>query len=347
MSTDSSSDEEIDPQRPKKFIINLDLPAEERWVEVVEEYKDQFEGVLDYIQQIFKTIGGKYFGKMIGKFASMFFAALVGTGAVLYGKEIKAIAKLSGFSVGKLAMLNLAYEFSAYCTSIVGQGEDGLILGRTMDWDMPILEKLTIELEFQRKNKTVFYATSWAGYVGILTGMKPGVGAVSINYRISDKGNLLTNLIKGVKSSWPISFLVRDCLEDCKSYKELRGSLKLSKIMAPCYITVCGTKDACLITRTRNGVEPDSTWHYQKKGVIIQCNMDHWKTDSKSDVFYSRKRRKLARTIVEDLENNLELTEESMWTVIYTPPINNEITIYYTVCNPKTGYYVARVPFND
>lgn len=35
------------------------------------------------------------------------------------------------------------------------------------------LKPLTVNLDFQRNNKTVFKATSFAGYVGMLTGFKP------------------------------------------------------------------------------------------------------------------------------------------------------------------------------
>lgn len=35
------------------------------------------------------------------------------------------------------------------------------------------LKPLTVNLDFQRNNKTVFKASSFAGYVGVLTGFKP------------------------------------------------------------------------------------------------------------------------------------------------------------------------------
>jgi len=44
-----------------------------------------------------------------------------------------------------------------------------------MDWGMDYLKALTIELDFQKSGKTVFLATSWPGYVGVLTGEKTRV----------------------------------------------------------------------------------------------------------------------------------------------------------------------------
>ena len=35
------------------------------------------------------------------------------------------------------------------------------------------LKPLTVNLDFQRNNKTLFKATAFAGYVGMLTGFKP------------------------------------------------------------------------------------------------------------------------------------------------------------------------------
>ncbi|KAJ6229491.1 acid amidase [Anaeramoeba flamelloides] len=337
----------LDQQKVPKFIIDLDLPTNKRWDKVIDAYKNDFGVILDYVKTILNSYFGKIFGSVIGTIAEKLFASLVGTGAVYYGKELRSIAKKSGFPLGKLFLLNIAYELCAFCTSIVGKGEEGLILGRTMDWEMPFLKKFTIELEFRRDGKKLYEATSWAGYVGVLTGSRPGVGAVSINYRIANRGTIVTNLVKGIQKYWPISFLVRDCLENCTSYSDLKTRLRDSPLMAPCYITLCGIEDACLITRNRNSEEKNSIWNYNEKGVIIQCNMDHWRTEPKYDIFFSRTRRKLARRLIENLEKEKFLNEETMWSTLYTQPISNEITIYYTVCNPTTGSYSSRIPLDE
>jgi hypothetical protein len=51
------------------------------------------------------------------------------------------------------------------------QGAAGFpIHGRTLDWHMPVLKTLAIEVVFQRRGVPVCRATTWAGYVGVLTG---------------------------------------------------------------------------------------------------------------------------------------------------------------------------------
>ena len=49
-------------------------------------------------------------------------------------------------------------------------------------------------MDFQRKGQSVLKATTWIGYVGILTGMRTGNGySVSVNYRRTD-GTFHNNL---------------------------------------------------------------------------------------------------------------------------------------------------------
>ena len=49
-------------------------------------------------------------------------------------------------------------------------------------------------MDFQKNNQTIFKATTWIGYVGVLTGMRVQNGySVSVNFR-NTGGNLTTNL---------------------------------------------------------------------------------------------------------------------------------------------------------
>lgn len=55
-----------------------------------------------------------------------------------------------------------------------------------MEWEMPYLRPITIEVEFINNNTTVAIGTTWVGYVGILTGMSMVEGkefGVSVNFR--------------------------------------------------------------------------------------------------------------------------------------------------------------------
>ena len=74
------------------------------------------------------------------------------------------------------------------CTTCIVKGDPlqakgKLFLARTLDWDMPVLREFTIEVSFVQKKKEVFRATTWAGYVGVLTGLRRGSFAAAVNFR--------------------------------------------------------------------------------------------------------------------------------------------------------------------
>ncbi len=53
---------------------------------------------------------------------------------------------------------------------------------------------LCLDVDFQKNGQTIFKATTWVGYVGILTGMRVQNGySVSVNFRHTG-GGLTTNL---------------------------------------------------------------------------------------------------------------------------------------------------------
>jgi hypothetical protein len=70
-------------------------------------------------------------------------------------------------------LLQLSYE-SRGCTSIATVINGNAVLARTLDWDLPELRDLTIELDVRHGTTPLYTATTFAGYVGILTAMRPG-----------------------------------------------------------------------------------------------------------------------------------------------------------------------------
>ena len=52
-----------------------------------------------------------------------------------YGDEMKGISQATGVKLGEVVLYNIFYEVSSYCTSVVGQDENGNIFhGRNLDF---------------------------------------------------------------------------------------------------------------------------------------------------------------------------------------------------------------------
>jgi hypothetical protein len=141
-----------------RYVVHLDGPVETRWSQIAADYKHLMPQVLQTVDSILGT------GAMAG-FATGMMSLLSHLGVVLYGDELKAISKDAGVPLGALTLLQLAYEVFAFCTSIVTD-EDVQQTGgcpmhiRTMDWDMKVLEQMTIEVDFRVRNQTVFLGTT-------------------------------------------------------------------------------------------------------------------------------------------------------------------------------------------
>ncbi|CAF2530501.1 unnamed protein product [Rotaria sp. Silwood2] len=248
----------LDVSVPPRFIVNLDLPPMIRWQHIVRLYIDQLHQVEKKIESMINAIIGQWLGPMCENVLSTIMAGITRLGLVYYGQELKGISHDTGIPLGKLVMMQFVYECFACCTSIVCQNKETNIPMhiRTMDWEFDFLKQLTIDVDLQRNGQSVFKATTWVGYVGILTGMRVKNGySVSVNFRHTG-GQLTTNLKTALASGWPIGFLVREILESTDKYELAVEQLAQSSIIAPCYFTICGTSQnktlGTLLTRKQS-----------------------------------------------------------------------------------------------
>ncbi|CAF4345728.1 unnamed protein product [Rotaria sp. Silwood2] len=335
----------LDVSVPPRFIVNLDLPPMIRWQHIVRLYIDQLHQVEKKIESMINAIIGQWLGPMCENVLSTIMAGITRLGLVYYGQELKGISHDTGIPLGKLVMMQFVYECFACCTSIVCQNKETNIPMhiRTMDWEFDFLKQLTIDVDLQRNGQSVFKATTWVGYVGILTGMRVKNGySVSVNFRHTG-GQLTTNLKTALASGWPIGFLVREILESTDKYELAVEQLAQSSIIAPCYFTICGTSQnktlGTLLTRKQSLEENRQT--VSEHGSIIQTNMDHWSLERDEDILYSILRRAVSKRLLNQMT---EVNEYELWKLLSEYPICNDITIYGTFMCSQYDIYHTRYP---
>jgi len=344
---EESSEEKVLEEDPlvatvPRYIINLDDPPEERWDQVIADYADQWDNVQKILKRTLQDLTGKVLGSIIDKLLSGIMSTANSLGAVFYHKELTAISAKSGLKLGRLVLLQLVYEASSCCTSIVLPDMEGNLHHiRTMDWGMDFLEPLTVELDFRKGGQTVFMATSWAGYVGVLTGMRPGSYSVSINFRVTDEGTFWGNLKNALTACWPIGFLLREIFETEPSFDTAVRFLSNSELIAPCYVTICGVTEGQGALLTRDRKREQNRWDLSELGTIVQTNIDHWRDDDQQDIMDSVERRELARELIEKLK---VVNKDSLWEMMSTKPIYNTITVYGAYMSPRDGYLETRIP---
>jgi hypothetical protein len=322
-----------------RYIVNLNDPPEKRWTHIVEKYKNE-------CKKIFTFLDGEIGGTV--KWMAVKLAELY-AGKVFYIQELYSIAKILEISIGELILMQLCYEMYACCTSVVINCGKNTVHYRTMDWDMPDLCAVTIGVDFVRDGKVVFSGTTWAGYVGMMTAVKPNVCAVSLNYRRTAqnsqiiKDNVMTNVRHSINGSWPVGFLIRHLMETENQYDKIVQYMENSKLIAPCYLTISGagsgsSGQGVVISRTRESVDKKNILGHNRGSYIVQTNIDYDMTHlDVPNILYSKERIIAVDQLMRRYPDQGFDDIRKLFLFFGKKPIINEETIYVTIMKSNTG----------
>jgi len=256
-----------------------------------------------------------------------------------YAGEITSGAQLLNIPLGKAVLLNIIYEVEAGCTSIVAQDTTGKIYhGRNLDFNLAsVLRKLTIEVDFQSGGKTLYRGTTYVGYVGLLTGMRPGAFSISADER--DTGYIIENLLEAlfIPNTTAACFLIRDTLQNIDSFEPAVTQLATVSLSAPIYIIVAGTKpgEGAVITRNRENAADIWRLDAPSRWFEVETNFDHWLPAGDD-------RRKIANAGMTKL-GQAAVSLEGIYQVLSTYDVLNHGTTYTTLMSPLTGNYTTIV----
>nr|XP_040123702.1 acid ceramidase isoform X2 [Ictidomys tridecemlineatus] len=332
------------------YTINLDLPPYKRWHELMTEKASTLKILVNSMKNVVNSFVPS--GKIV-QLVDQKLPGLLDNLSGPFEEEMKGIADVTEIPLGEIISFNIFYEIFTICTSIITEDKEGHLLhGRNMDFGVFLgwnvnnntwvvteeLKPLTVNLDFQRNNKTVFKATSFAGYVGMLTGFKPGLFSLTLNERFSMNGGYIGILewILGKKDSMWIGFITRSVLENSTSYEEAKNILSKTKLLAPAYFILGGNQsgEGCVITRERK----DSLDVYEldpKNGrwYVVQTNYDRWK----SPFFLDDRRTPTKMCLNRATQENLSFS--TLYDVLSTKPILNKLTVYTTLIDVTKGHY--------
>jgi acid ceramidase len=314
-----------------EYIINLDLPPEERWAHIVPKYTESINNVIETayeelpwaFSRIIKYLAKNYFDDMPNHMDE-------------YGKEIIGISNYTGINLYEIVLYNIFYEVFSLCTSVVVNHNETIIHARNLDFGVfmegvvPLLKDITVSLVFMKNNTVMYRAHSFAGFVGIFTGMKPYKYSITINQRFALNGGFL-GIMKWFRTKTPIwnSFIVRELLEGDYDYNYVVNKLSSVELVAPIYYIVGGleTTEGALITRDRYyNLHPV---FLNTSKYIFQTNHDHW-----IEPFYFDDRTTHGKNFL----NENSHTVENMELLLKTKPTINRITIVGSVMIPKYDY---------
>ncbi|XP_042226882.1 acid ceramidase-like isoform X2 [Homarus americanus] len=333
-----------------QYVVDLDLPPLQRWSALMREKGPKLVALVDDVKDLFKSLVGEKIFEIIFKNL----AKVATTLPYPFYEELVGISTFSEVPLSLITMYNIFYEAFTLCTSIISQDPSGqLFHGRNLDtgvflgWDKKNhtwkvaeqLRPLAVELEWRKNGTAVFRSLSFAGYVGILTGVKKDKFTLSINKRFALNGGFVGLLewilFNDYNQSW-VSFLSREIMEEVENYEEAQTRLIKTRLLAPVYFILGGTQpgQGCIITRDRdnsNLLTLGSTKTGSGSWYLVQTNYDHWKKPP----FFDDRRTPANRCMTEGGPNNASLG--LIYNVLSTKPVLNKETVYTALMQASSG----------
>uniref|UniRef100_A0A8C8VHV7 N-acylethanolamine-hydrolyzing acid amidase n=1 Tax=Pelusios castaneus TaxID=367368 RepID=A0A8C8VHV7_9SAUR len=303
--------------------VSLERAPEERWLPALQHFDPAF------LRAAMSRVIDEYVPKWVNAVIQPIAAELESFVPQPFAGEILGLCEALGFSVGDGLLLNLAYESTAFCTSIIAQDSKGNIYhGRNLDYNFgDILRKITIDVQFTKNGQVAYKGTTFVGYVGLWTGQSPHKFTISGDER--DKGRWWENAIAAFLSrNFPISWLVRDTLDKAADFQSAVLKLAATPLIADVYYIVGGTspKEGVVITRNRWG--PADIWPLEPSAGAwfrVETNYDHWKNPPPDD----DRRTPAIKALNATGWKNINF--ETLFKVLSVRPVLNNYTIYTTV----------------
>ncbi|ESK93156.1 hypothetical protein Moror_1092 [Moniliophthora roreri MCA 2997] len=245
-----------DPLQPPLYRIDLSLPPKERYAEVCNDYRTELLQLAPLYDEILD----------ITPFPRLFKAAAKLLLRHVYSKEeseeIEGISEATGIPKHLVIALNTFLDLFSGCVSggarVVDTGPTGTTTGivhfRNLDWGMDVLRSLTICVEYVRGDVVIARGITYAGYIGVLTGVREGL-SISLNYRptlasTSSKFSLLSHYLLLLLGRRPSnSSLLRNLLLSPNPSPASLSALETELTSfpgSPCYLTFC-TPDTIIV----------------------------------------------------------------------------------------------------
>ncbi|MEL6559157.1 MAG: hypothetical protein AAFQ94_13290 [Bacteroidota bacterium] len=183
-----------------QHIVNLDLPPAERWA-FLHNHSNQIDELIDCYLSDFKG------EELIFQNIEFYKEAVI---PIAYKQEISSIASMCSFSENEVLIANLYYDILKFffgCTAFATYTGETMLHARNLDWhtDNDLLSKHTCAFNFQKGGRTIFKTVSRPGFIGALSGTKPGCFSITLNAVLSQDSPEI---------AYPVSFLLRDILTE-------------------------------------------------------------------------------------------------------------------------------------
>lgn len=313
-----------------RYVINLDLAPEKRWAHIAPDFKTPLEKILVWVEKELAPL--KKFSERLQNATKM---------PQEYVDEIRGLAESANLKFEDVYQANFLYELthgvdSNMCTSIVAEKSNGTIMHvRNMDLSYPGLDNITIDIEFQRNGKTVYYGTTFVGYVGLPTGMHAnGYSVVAhTRFQLHSEDDCIAAAEKGGQV---IGQNIRSVLNTYSDWSAATKKLETEEFIINCYLISAGLKHNEGKVITRNMDDSQDIWQLtDERWFEVETNFDHWKIPLDGRRHFAYK--EMNKTTAEKVDMDY------LYKIVSTPPDYAGDTVYTTKMVPSLNMYQSTI----
>jgi len=170
-------------EEPPLYQVDLSLPPESRYIRICEDYKEQMANLVQIYDSLLSFTP---FPRLIAFIAKKLLKKVRSSEET---REIRGISIASGMPVHLVVAYNTFLDLFSGCMSGGAQVKvprvprgTRMVHFRNLDWDMEPLRDMIIRVEYLVGGTVVARAVTYAGYIGVLTGVREGL-SLSMNYR--------------------------------------------------------------------------------------------------------------------------------------------------------------------
>ncbi len=193
-----------------------------------------------------------------------------------FAAEIRGMSIVLNVTESDYFVYNFQYEINAMCTSIVARDNSSrIIIARNLDFTYTAaMRSLYAIFSYWKGGKELYRCGGQVGFVGLVTCMREGRYAVSMNLRrMGNMSDMLRNLREGrMLNAW----MMQHIMETAEDYEAAKLAFRNAKTASGSYIIIAGMKktEGIIMTRGRDGVEEFRELDDSYFWFRAQCNKD-------------------------------------------------------------------------
>uniref|UniRef100_A0A914CUA6 Acid ceramidase n=1 Tax=Acrobeloides nanus TaxID=290746 RepID=A0A914CUA6_9BILA len=339
------------------FTLDLDKDPIDRWQEIGQKYGPNIKSLIgsltSWLIPLLERFGiNNGYNMTITFMETIIFPKIPAP----YKDEIVGMANASGLQLGEIVIYNIFYEIFTVCTSIVANDDNGHIyharnldFGLLLGWDNQThewavterLRTMIFNLNWTRNGQTVFKSVQFAGYTGILSGMKEGGFTVTVDDRFMAEGGIigLIRWLLGAEYKFT-TWLTRELFENntIASFNDALDHLKNTPIMAPVYYIVGGANpwEGAILARSLNQTDIHSQFNQtnaEDGWYLLETNYDQG-----IEVLYLDDRRTPGHACMKKLGRS-NVGFQGLFNVMSSKSNLNMLTTYTVLMSAQTGAF--------